>query len=71
MAGRRLSAIPDSLLQPAVRLPAMSESERQDRIVAEIDALRTARRQNAEPARAWSYLAMEGGKGKNANRNPR
>jgi hypothetical protein len=65
---RRFGGGPKKGQVGAVGVAPISESERQAKIAAEIAALRTANSHKSESARSWSYLAMEGGKGKNANR---
>ena len=65
---RRFGAGPKRGQVGAVNVAPLSESERQAKIAAEIAALRTVNGQKSVPERSWSYLAMEGGKGKDASR---
>jgi hypothetical protein len=64
---RRFGGGPKKSQVGAVGVARISESELQAKIAAEIAALRTSNSHKSAPARSWSYLAMEGGKGKDAS----
>ena len=61
--------LPTGVLPTAAQSPGQrSEADRQAMLEAELQALRHPKTGKVGEARSWSYLATEGGKGKDAGR---